>query len=501
MQAKKRYLLVLLSCAFLAYCYLGGYRLKNDGYEFDAKELPTYRDEYDTADDHLGGNGVRRSGAFRRPNNIVNQKCRMETCFDFLKCSKDFRVYVYPPSGSEEGMMGVGAEMPLVPSAAYQKVLDVITESRYYTPDPSKACLFVLAIDTLDRDNLSADYVRNVPSRLQRLKYWNGGKNHVIFNLYSGTWPEYAEDDLGFDTGQAILAKASMSISSFRPGFDISIPLFHKNHPEKGGEPGFVTTNNFPINKKYLLAFKGKRYVHGIGSETRNSLYHLHNERDIILVTTCKHGKSWKELKDDRCDEDNTDYDRYDYEILLHNSTLCLVPRGRRLGSFRFLEVLQAGCIPVLLSNAWALPFSQVIDWNKAVIWADERLLLQVPEIVRSISPKKIFALRQQTQILWNQYFSSIEKIVFTTFEIIRERLPGEPVRDGLMWNTSPGALVTLPQYQGVYPWDHASPMDDNFTAVIYAQLGAPLTQTSPLYRLVKALTKSSYTCMVSSSS
>lgn len=28
MQAKKRYILVFISCAFLAYCYFGGYRLK-----------------------------------------------------------------------------------------------------------------------------------------------------------------------------------------------------------------------------------------------------------------------------------------------------------------------------------------------------------------------------------------------------------------------------------------------------------------------------------------
>ncbi|BES87574.1 unnamed protein product [Nesidiocoris tenuis] len=518
MQAKKRYLLVLLSCAFLAYCYLGGYRLKSDnGFQRESSksedpilgDLPSFLEE--PLQHQIEGDepaqrsqpGSVEGGAFRRPHNIVTQKCRMETCFDYSKCSKDFRVYVYPLGNGDDtggGPLGIGAgDSPpsLVPSAAYQKVLDAIVESRYYTPDPSRACLFVLAIDTLDRDNLSSDYVRNVPSRLQRLKYWNGGRNHVLFNLYSGTWPEYAEDDLGFDTGMAILAKASMSISSFRHGFDISIPLFHKNHPEKGGEFGLATTNNFPINKKYLLAFKGKRYLHGIGSETRNSLYHLHNERDIVLVTTCKHGKSWKELKDDRCDEDNSDYDRYDYEVLLHNSTLCLVPRGRRLGSFRFLEVLQAGCIPVLLSNAWALPFSQVIDWNKAVIWADERLLLQVPEIVRSIPSTKIFALRQQTQILWNQYFSSIEKIVFTTFEIIRERLPGEPVRDGLMWNSAPGSLVTLPQYHGTYPWDRSIPLDRRFTAVIYGQLGAPLTQTSPLFRLVKALTKSSYTAMV----
>lgn len=86
--------------------------------------------------------------------------------------------------------------------------------------------------------------------------------------------------------------------------------FFLQNHPERGGDPGFVTTNNFPVTKRYLLAFKGKRYVHGIGSETRNSLYHLHNEQDVVLVTTCRHGKSWKELKDERCDEDNAEFDR-----------------------------------------------------------------------------------------------------------------------------------------------------------------------------------------------
>lgn len=294
MQAKKRYLLVVLSCAFLAYCYFGGYRLKSGGDRRLASQsrLGSYLSIHDVGDDTP-------STLEREPS--APDRCRMETCFDMSRCRQgQFKVFVYP---DEDGSAAATR------SPTYQKMLNVIQESRYYTSDPHQACLFVLAIDTLDRDTLSSSYVHNVQARVQRLPHWNNGRNHLIFNLYSGTWPDYSED-LGFDIGQAMLAKASMSVTTFRPDFDISIPLFHSDHPEKGGERGGVLSNNFPVTKKFLLAFKGKRYVHGIGSETRNSLYHLNNDRDIVLVTTCRHGKSWRDMKDERCDLDNAEYDR-----------------------------------------------------------------------------------------------------------------------------------------------------------------------------------------------
>ena len=97
--------------------------------------------------------------------------------------------------------------------------------------------------------------------------------------------------------------------------------------------------------------------------------------------------KLWSQ--DDRCEVDNAEYDRWDYTSLLNNSTYCLVPRGRRLGSFRFLETLEAGCVPVILSNGWQLPFGEVIDWPASTISIDERQLLQVPEILRMIPHPK----------------------------------------------------------------------------------------------------------------
>ncbi len=109
---------------------------------------------------------------------------------------------------------------------------------------------------------------------------------------------------------------------------------------------------------------------------------------------------------------------RWDFESLLHNSTFCLVPRGRRLGSFRLIETLQAGCVPVVLADDWVLPFSELVDWAQVAVVADERLLLQVPEIVRSIPQARIFAMRQKTQVLWENYFSSVDRIVQRTLEV-----------------------------------------------------------------------------------
>lgn len=301
MQAKKRYFLsILLGIIICLLCFLGTKLHKNSHHgRIFQRNLYSFfdiEDEIFEEDLHLSSKQRRETASESK-----KQRCRMETCFDYNKCKLGFKVYIYP---IQERV-----------SETYSKILRTIQNSIYYTSDPEQACVFILSIDTLDRDTLSKDYAKDIQSKLDQLSLWNNGKNHIVLNLYSGTWPNYIES-LDFDIGEAMIAKASLSVFKFRPGFDISFPLFAKELPEIGGERAYVynSINNIPPFREYLLGFKGKRYLTGIGSETRNSLYHIHNKEDIILLTTCRHGKNWqkkaRELNDTRCKVDNEEYDK-----------------------------------------------------------------------------------------------------------------------------------------------------------------------------------------------
>uniref|UniRef100_S4RG15 N-acetylglucosaminyl-proteoglycan 4-beta-glucuronosyltransferase n=1 Tax=Petromyzon marinus TaxID=7757 RepID=S4RG15_PETMA len=153
-------------------------------------------------------------------------------------------------------------------------------------------------------------------------------------------------------------------------------------------------------------------------------------------------------------------------------------------------------------SNGWALPFSEVIDWNKAAVIGDERLLLQIPSTVRWLDHDRVLAMRQQTQLLWNAYFSSIDKIVHTTLEIVRERVAGVAVRPAVVWNHPPGGLHVLPGFSSAlahYPFYHAylgqSP-EPKFTAVIHAT-SPLLVQSQPIIKLIQAVGKSKFCAQV----
>ena len=70
----------------------------------------------------------------------------------------------------------------------------------------------------------------------------------------------------------------------------------------------FQRRNMFPTHAAFLT-YSARCYRFSLSPHFSNSLYHLHNGDDVVLLTTCKHGKDWKQFKDDRCDDDMRLYD------------------------------------------------------------------------------------------------------------------------------------------------------------------------------------------------
>ncbi|MEJ1282289.1 exostoses (multiple)-like 1 [Cricetulus griseus] len=154
---------------------------------------------------------------------------------------------------------------------------------------------------------------------------------------------------------------------------------------------------------------------------------------------------------------------------------------------------------PGLHHPRWELPFSEVIDWTKAAIIADERLPLQVLTALRDMLPSKILSLRQQTQFLWTAYFSSVEKVIHTTLEIIQDRIWGTSAHPSLMWNSPPGALLALPTFSTSlkdFPFYHlqqGSSPESSFSALIWVGVSS-----EPLLKLIQVVAGSRYCAQAS---
>ena len=78
------------------------------------------------------------------------------------------------------------------------------------------------------------------------------------------------------------------------------------------------------------------------------------------------------------------------YHDLMARSVFTLCPAGYGRWSFRFVEALLNGSIPILLSDGYVLPFGDKIDWSKYCYVTEERDLLGLTDFIHRLSIDEI---------------------------------------------------------------------------------------------------------------
>ncbi|KAF5195928.1 Xylogalacturonan beta-1,3-xylosyltransferase [Thalictrum thalictroides] len=265
----------------------------------------------------------------------------------YLLMEKLFKIFVY-----EEG------ELPLFHNGPCKNIYSMEgffinfmeTDKRFRTRDPDSAHVYFLPFSVVmilqylfhpiirDKYVLGrtiSDYVRIIS---ERYPYWNRslGADHVMLSCHDwGPRATWYVPELYFNSIR-VLCNANTS-ERFNPRKDASFPEI--NHVT--GEISGLIGGNLRFNSSILAFFAGN--VHG-------------RIRPALL-------QHWKEK-----DEDVRVYEKLpegiDYKEMMQKSKYCICPSGWEVASPRIVEAIYAECVPVLISQHYILPFSDVINWD-----------------------------------------------------------------------------------------------------------------------------------------
>jgi len=264
----------------------------------------------------------------------------------------------------------------LLPSKTFYGIYDYFKNS-IATKDPTEADYFFVPL------NLIQSQFKNEDPKdiISELKYLSTKKDHIL--VATGDFSQRSKKnhfghayEITYDWLDKFILLALESTNDLIPNQDIGIIPFNT----------LVNNPYFNTNKRmYLYSFLG-RIKHELLPENhvRNQLVYLTNKSDVLINTELD-CTTKKKL------EKNYGYAaKDDFELLARNSTFTLAPAGYGKWTYRFFNAIQWGSIPVLFSDDYIKPFSNIIPYNSFSITLHEKDILNVDKTLRTISSREI---------------------------------------------------------------------------------------------------------------
>lgn len=107
------------------------------------------------------------------------------------------------------------------------------------------------------------------------------------------------------------------------------------------------------------------------------------------------------------------------YESMLKTSKFCLCPSGYEVASPRVVEAIYAECVPVLISDGYVPPFSDVLNWNKFSVEVAVEDIPNIKKILLNISDANYSKMHKRVKQVQRHFFMNGDPQRFDLFHMI----------------------------------------------------------------------------------
>ncbi|CAA7397187.1 unnamed protein product [Spirodela intermedia] len=110
---------------------------------------------------------------------------------------------------------------------------------------------------------------------------------------------------------------------------------------------------------------------------------------------------------------------RKTYSRYMQSSKFCICPRGFQVYSPRVVEAILHGCVPVIISDHYAPPFFEVLNWGAFSVVVPEADIPRLKEILSSIPRERYLALQLAVHKVRRHFLWRRKPVKYDLFHMI----------------------------------------------------------------------------------